>query len=161
MELVHDPAEAAALMPAQPTPGIYPDEVHQLLVAALDPVPLYVCVTTAAAPQLRPEPSNLQWPNVAGGLPERPVGMVSVHVDVTSTDPAGNIAATADTGEDLVIESLWPDRSTNWPPCPHHPESHPMAARVLDGHPMWTCPRDGRPVVAIGSLATTPGRAER
>ncbi|GAA4364556.1 hypothetical protein [Nocardioides caricicola] len=41
---------------------------------------------------------------------------------------------------------------SNWPRCPEHPDNHPMAAKVVDGRAVWTCPRGDRPVAGIGGL---------
>jgi hypothetical protein len=37
------------------------------------------------------------------------------------------------------------------PVCPGHP--HPPDPKVIDGAAVWVCPRDGRVLAAIGSLA--------
>jgi hypothetical protein len=32
------------------------------------------------------------------------------------------------------------------PPCPRHPESHPLACRVVENWAVWQCPRDDETV---------------
>jgi hypothetical protein len=53
----------------------------------------------------------------------------------------------------VVAEALWTaGEPTNWPPCPHHPGTHPLKAEVRGGLAVWVCPRSGDEVAAVGSL---------
>jgi hypothetical protein len=64
------------------------------------------------------------------------------------------IAALADQVQEWAVEALWSlRRPTNWPPCPHHPGSHPLAPTESDGRAVWICPADNSEVSEIGSLA--------
>ena len=59
-----------------------------------------------------------------------------------------------------IIETLWPDSSTNWPPCPAHPRSQPMRPAVVDGNAVWCC-TDGTVYSQIGSLVASGHQARR
>lgn len=72
-----------------------------------------------------------------------------VDRDVPEPD---RIAIVADQVQEWVIEELWPTAPTNWPPCPDHPGTHPLTAKVVNGAAIWACPADGSPVVAVGAL---------
>ena len=58
------------------------------------------------------------------------------------------------------MEALWAaGRSPVWPPCPLHPDSHPLQAALVDGAAVWQC---GNQVIAeIGSLEPEHGRPRR
>jgi hypothetical protein len=75
----------------------------------------------------------------------------SLRVDRDEPEPH-RIAMVADQVQEWVIEELWPTAPTNWPPCPDHPGTHPLTAKVVHGDAMWTCPADGSPFVAVGAL---------
>lgn len=62
------------------------------------------------------------------------------------------IVGVTDQVQDWVIEELQGSGATNWPPCPNHPDSHPLHSDNLDGVAMWTCPTDGTPCWPVGSL---------
>ena len=62
------------------------------------------------------------------------------------------IASAADQVQEWAIEELWGHASTNWPPCPQHPNSHPMKATTRDGAAVWVCPADDALVSKIGEL---------
>ncbi|MCW2494458.1 hypothetical protein [Jatrophihabitans sp.] len=58
-----------------------------------------------------------------------------------------------DVVQEWVMESvLWPERPTNWPPCPHHPRNHPLAAKVVQDRAVWVCPVDETSFYVVGSL---------
>ena len=55
-----------------------------------------------------------------------------------------------------IEDQLWGSEApTNWPPCPEHPDSHPMEATTADSTAVWICPRSRHAIAAIGAL--TPG----
>jgi hypothetical protein len=59
----------------------------------------------------------------------------------------------ADRAHDGTVEELSRrGRSTSWPLCPEHPETHPMSPRVVDQVAVWVCPRSNTAVTPIGSL---------
>jgi len=56
--------------------------------------------------------------------------------------------------QEWEIEELWHEgRSTTWPECPEHPNSHPLEPGV-DGTdtPVWRCPSTQEAICAIGTL---------
>jgi hypothetical protein len=90
-------------------------------------------------------------------------GMASAHV--WSPDGSGmgiwltlavsraqQIARVADQVQEWAIGELWGSAPTNWPPCPHHPTTHPLEAEVRDGAAWWSCPKDGTAVAVVGTL---------
>ena len=98
------------------------------------------------------------------GLEHRPSAMVrsadgsgsGISVDRQATS-AERVAAVADQIQEWAIEELWGRASTNWPRCPHHPETHPMKATVQHQTAVWVCPVDDKPVALIGSLTEAQG----
>ncbi|WP_336857895.1 hypothetical protein [Sinomonas albida] len=73
--------------------------------------------------------------------------------------PERLIAEASDRVQEWVFDQLWGTRSTNWPPCPLHPKSHPLNAGVIDGKAMWICPT-GPAIAEIGNLTTPRSRDE-
>lgn len=67
---------------------------------------------------------------------------------------ADRIVTIADRVQEWLIESvLWPERPTNWPSCPAHPKSHPLAARAVGAVAIWCCPLTGDEVAEVGQVA--------
>lgn len=62
------------------------------------------------------------------------------------------VASVADQVQEFVIEELWRQAPTNWPPCPRHPTTHPMKAMAQDDAAVWVCPVDDALVSLIGAL---------
>jgi len=58
----------------------------------------------------------------------------------------------ADQVQEWAIEELWGEAPTNWPPCPHHPNSHPMKVSTSEAAAMWTCPADEAPIAPVGAV---------
>jgi hypothetical protein len=58
----------------------------------------------------------------------------------------------ADQIQEWAIEELWGRAPTNWPPCPNHPDTHPMKATTRTGVAVWACPADQMPFSPIGEL---------
>lgn len=74
-------------------------------------------------------------------------------ISVRRSAPAyDRVATVADQVQGWVIEELWGSAPTNWPPCPHHPSNHPLAATTHDGTAVWACPLRGAVVAPIGGL---------
>jgi hypothetical protein len=69
-----------------------------------------------------------------------------------SAQAVERIAAMADQVQDWAIEELWGQASTNWPPCPQHPNGHPMKATTRGDAAVWVCPVDGTVVSLVGAL---------
>ncbi len=69
-----------------------------------------------------------------------------------AVEPAERVANAADQVQEWVIEDqLWNSGRTNWPPCPNHPDNHPLQATVVESHAMWTCPTDRSVARPIGA----------
>lgn len=61
------------------------------------------------------------------------------------------IASAADQVQEWAIEGeLWGRGSTNWPPCPQHPDNHPLRPTVVGSDAVWVCPADDSVVATIG-----------
>jgi hypothetical protein len=122
-----------------------------ILVDALGPVLRDLRATGVPEPEIRDE----DWaddPELATAMLCSPDGgCTGARVDRSEPEPH-RIAMMADQVQEWVIEELWPTAPTNWPPCPDHPETHPLTAKVAHGGAMWTCPADGSPFVAVGAL---------
>jgi len=74
---------------------------------------------------------------------------VSVRVFARKRD---RIAKVAEQVQQWVIEDLWPAAAPIWPPCPNHPDTHPLWVSMIRGIATWTCPRDGTAIAPVGSL---------
>src|SRR6478672_4216266 len=48
----------------------------------------------------------------------------------------------ADQVQEWAIEECVGDADTNWPRCPHHPDSHPLLASTANASAVWVCPTD-------------------
>ncbi|MFC3573567.1 hypothetical protein ACFOZ0_09845 [Streptomyces yaanensis] len=67
--------------------------------------------------------------------------------------PGARLAEIADRVQDWAVEALWAEgASAVWPPCPAHPDTHPLTATVVEGKAVWACPRSGVAVAFIGEL---------
>ncbi|GID25973.1 hypothetical protein [Paractinoplanes brasiliensis] len=67
------------------------------------------------------------------------------------------VAMLADQVQEEVVEALWhAGRPTNWPRCPRHPHTHPLAAAEHGGRAYWKCPAGGELISEIGRLGATP-----
>jgi hypothetical protein len=125
--------------------------VHNHLHRALAPVLHDLEATGAPVPRV--EGSDWQdWPGAESALlwsADR--SGAGVWVDTDRSD-AEQVAMLADQAQDWVVEELARAGSTNWPPCPDHPDNHPLTAGVHHGTASWSCPTSGRVVSEIGRL---------
>ena len=65
------------------------------------------------------------------------------------------LAQLADQVQEWAVEELWSrGRSTSWPECPFHPNSHPLEPAVVAGAASWRCPKTAERIAAIGALST-------
>jgi hypothetical protein len=131
--------------------------VHHVLRASLDPILRDLRSTNGPVPKLSEFPvldevddfGDLQIAGVwLGGQGGARTG-ITVMI---SADEAYRIYRVADQVQEWAIEELWPASSTNWPPCPTHPDSHPLVAEVVGDVAVWMCPADSMPVASIGAL---------
>lgn len=76
---------------------------------------------------------------------------VGVYVSRSASAP-DRVAMVTDQVQDWAIEQLWGRATTNWPPCPPHPETHPMRVSVRDGVAVWTCPAAGAAITPVGTV---------
>ena len=74
---------------------------------------------------------------------------ISVRLADAESD---RIASVADQVQEWAIEELRIRSATNWPPCPHRPDAHPLAAVNRNGVARWACPSDSTAFAPIGSL---------
>jgi hypothetical protein len=125
--------------------------VHPDLERALRPVLDDLRSTGAPVPRI--EPSD--W----SGDTDRPGAMLwspdgsGRGVAVTLGRPlAEQVVDVADQVQEWAVEELWGSAPTNWPPCPRHPTTHPLEARLVTGAAWWVCPHEGRAVSEIGHL---------
>jgi hypothetical protein len=64
------------------------------------------------------------------------------------------LAQLADQVQEWAVEELWNrGRSTSWPECKFHPNSHPLEPAVVAGAAWWRCPKNAERVAAIGALS--------
>ncbi len=121
--------------------------MDDVLRQALEPVLRDIESTGAPTPRI----GDADWANEAAMLWSADGS--GMGVTVTATDPeADRTAKAADQVQEWVIEELWGQAATNWPPCPNHPDSHPLSAEVRDDVAVWVCPRERTVFAAVGSL---------
>ena len=89
------------------------------------------------------------WPSVMLWSPSGSGAGVQVSRLARTSE---QVASVADQVRDFVIEELWSHASTNRPPCPRHPGTHPMKALAQDDVAAWVCPVDDTMMSIIGSL---------
>lgn len=63
------------------------------------------------------------------------------------------VAVLADQVQEWMVAELFPNAATNWPRCPHHPQTHPLKASTLGNVAVWLCPLDGTPIAPVGGLS--------
>ena len=127
--------------------------MHELLVGALAPVRRDVRATGLRPLRLREmEPMGDEAPDSASAMLRGRNGYgMGVMIMLTAPE-ADRIASATERVQEFVIEELWYDSPTNWPPCPRHPVTHPLRVEVRDGAATWVCPRDQVTVALVGSL---------
>lgn len=125
--------------------------MHEELRRAMAPVMVDVRAAGGPVPVVRDE----AWtdnPSLATAILDSPKWSTGVGLMLSAPD-ASAVVALADQLQKWVIEELWCEAApTNWPPCPHHAESHPLTAAVRDGAAMWACPTDGTAFTIVGGL---------
>lgn len=89
------------------------------------------------------------WIYVTGG------GGTGLHrYDDGAESEAEEAFRVADTAQEALLESMPAvGRPTNWPPCPDHPTTNPLALTAgddADPRPRWTCPLTGDVVGVLG-----------
>jgi hypothetical protein len=129
--------------------------MNVLLEQALLPVLRDVLVSGVPEPTVVDEHWS-DWPREttafftsAGG------GSDGLHMGLDGS-PAERIVEVADQVQEWVIHELWPEAATNWPACPHHPETHPVKALVVGSAALWCCPTDSTAFWTVGELDQAP-----
>jgi hypothetical protein len=131
--------------------------MDKALTEALEPVWRDVRRTAGVDLRIADEPYQ--------DLPRHPSAMVwdtdgtgaGFHTDLEAS-PRERVTQVADQVQEFVIEA----RSaaglpSNWPPCPVHPDRHPLAPTASEP-PSWSCPTTMTTVAPIGELVSaTPG----
>jgi hypothetical protein len=124
-----------------------------------------IALAKALAPVLRdlensgsviPEVRDDQWSDVEGQTTaalHSPDGSGQGVSVMTGESLPQRIASVADQVQEWAVEELCAvGRPTNWPQCPQHRSSHPLAPVVRDARAVWTCPATGDLVSEIGQL---------
>jgi hypothetical protein len=131
--------------------------VDTALAEALAPVLRDLETSGSVIPEVRDD----QWSGVEGqatAMLHSPDGSGQGVSVMTGESPVQQIASVADQVQEWTVEELCSaGRPTNWPQCPKHPSTHPLAAVVRAGRAVWTCPATGRPVCEIGQLGRPQG----
>ncbi|RBY87171.1 hypothetical protein DQ244_17760 [Blastococcus sp. TBT05-19] len=125
--------------------------MHPQLALALEPVLRDLRATGGPLPRVVPS----DWPGdggVAGAMLWHSDGSGSGISVVLDRPAAEQVAHVTDVVHDWVVEELWGTAPTNWPPCPGHPESHPLEVRRSGDAVEWVCPADGTAVRRVGDL---------
>ncbi|WP_327033356.1 hypothetical protein [Micromonospora ureilytica] len=124
------------------------------LAAALEPIFSDLGKPGGVQPDLRDEP----WrddPQTASAFLYASDGSghgISIYLGLSAVT---QIVTLADQVQDWAVEALWSlGRATNWPPCPQHPNSHPLAAVVHADRAVWACPTAGTDISEIGTLGS-------
>ncbi|HWU23969.1 MAG TPA: hypothetical protein VN088_20700 [Nocardioides sp.] len=125
--------------------------MDELLSQALAPVLRDLASVGISAPRVE----DRDWtgrPESASAMLWSPDGSgVGVYVRRDSAE-SERIAMVAAQVQEWAIEELWAAGATNWPPCPRHPNTHPMAASTRDAAAVWMCPADAVVIVPVGEL---------
>lgn len=123
------------------------------LHAALGPVLHDIRVTGAILPDIREETHGEIEGTISASV-YSPLGSGGMGIFVRVELPlAERVADLADQVQEWEVEELpGHGKSSSWPECPDHPNSHPLSPVTRDGQAIWTCPRTGRRIAAIGEL---------
>lgn len=127
--------------------------MQQMFVDALAPV--LRDARSTGVPDIEIEDSD--WAKAPGYLAamlwDRPRGRgISVQLALPTAE---RIVSVADQVQEFVIESGWGWSRSNWPSCPHHPTTHPLAAELRHDTAVWICPVDKTVIAEIGAIAIT------
>jgi hypothetical protein len=125
--------------------------VSNVLRQALEPVLRDIRTSGMPEPEVR-DGDWMEDPDVASAwLCSDDGSVVGIRVTVAASEP-DQIMEAADQVQDWVINELLGTSATNWPPCPNHPETHPLMASTRERVAVWVCPTDGTPFSPLGEL---------
>lgn len=131
--------------------GLHACVVDELLRVAMAPVLRDLQSAGIAAPRIEDRewtgdpdsPSLMMWSPDGSGM----------GLSVSRAAPEfERIATVTDQIQEWAIEELWGGGPTNWPPCPRHPDNHPMTVSTSGAAALWTCPADEVAIVPVGEL---------
>jgi ribosomal protein S18 acetylase RimI-like enzyme len=103
-----------------------------------------------------------QWsdhPDQVTAMIRQPDGSGTGVSVMSGESEAARVVSAAEQLQEIVVEALWRQgQPATWPPCPTHPDGHPLKAvdHTTLG-PSWVCPATGRPEFAIGSMGAYGG----
>ncbi|MGC4865748.1 hypothetical protein ACLQ3B_09980 [Micromonospora sp. DT53] len=124
------------------------------LAAALEPILSDLGKPGGVQPDLRDEPWRDDPQTASAFLYASDGSGHGIAIDL-GLPAVTQIVTLADQVQDWAVEALWSlGRATNWPPCPQHPESHPLTAVVRADRAVWACPTVGTEISAIGTLGS-------
>ncbi|MFI1680152.1 MULTISPECIES: hypothetical protein [unclassified Streptomyces] len=124
--------------------------MNEELATVLGPVLRDLKATCAVRMKVREE-----WDAAVGDLVVLygPDGSGAGLVPRFGSSAAERVADFADQAQDWAVEALCAElRPAVWPECPEHPDAHPLAAGVVGGVAVWSCPRSRRVAARIGEL---------
>jgi hypothetical protein len=127
--------------------------VDERFEVALTTVLHDLMVTTGLAPRVQ----EGRWgarPGMETVMLHGPDGSGASVSFVLAKASALSLSELADQVQEWAIEELARiGRSTNWPACPQHRDSHPLEPAVADDRAVWRCPTTRVVVAPIGGLA--------
>jgi hypothetical protein len=72
-----------------------------------------------------------------------------------ASEGADLVAEAAGQVQEAAFDALWREgKSTSWPSCPRHPDTHPLSPDGRNGSAVWVCPTSKEIIGKIGSLRT-------
>jgi hypothetical protein len=127
------------------------------LDSALGPVLRDLARSVDFEPEIRDEAWLDQANSASAWLSPGDGSAVGVWIDLTQS-PVERLVAMTDQVQEWVVEVLpGIGRPSNWPPCPVHPDSHPLNPVEKNGRAVWVCPTLRAEQFAIGSLIDGSG----
>ncbi|MEV0319561.1 hypothetical protein ACIBKX_01420 [Streptomyces sp. NPDC050658] len=118
------------------------------IAAALAPVLRDLETTCAVRPDVREETDHEGEAYVALYEPDGSGAGLVVRFGASTAELTADFA---DQAQDWAVEALCSaGKPAVWPECPAHPDSHPLAAGVVRGVAVWSCPRTRRVVRPVG-----------
>jgi hypothetical protein len=121
------------------------------VIEALAPLLADLAATDVPLPRVEPgrgiDGIELVWVRLASGSA---VGLWLGPPEETDVERRLRVV---DAAHEAVVEDM-PSlgRPTNWPPCPEHPDSHPLVVGRYGADVSWVCPRGGATRIPMGHL---------
>lgn len=125
--------------------------MHPELVAALAPVLRDLATSCSVTLEVRDEPW-LEGPVLSAMVWEPAGSGTGIYID-QGLPAVEQIVWVADQVQEVAIEALWfAGRQVSWPPCPTHPNSHPLDAALVSSRAVWRCRASGDVISEIGAF---------